>query len=71
MAQSFYVPANPETDAPAPKKAEKFRHWGNPDLAKAMHGKAASGASGTHQDRRTRGLRTRANQRRSAIRDYS
>lgn len=71
MAHTWYVPTNPETATAAPKKAEKFKHWGNPDIAKAMHGLRTSNAAGKHQDRRTKRNRDRSAQNRNAVRDFS
>ncbi len=42
----------------------------NPALAKAMAEKRRSGAAGTHADRRTKRNRTRAAQRRSALKGW-
>jgi hypothetical protein len=47
----------------------KYQHHANPELSKAMHEIARSGAAGIHGDRRTKRNRDRSSQRRNAIRD--
>lgn len=47
----------------------KFRPVSNPALAKGMRDLAFSGASGTHQDGRTKRARTRNASLRAALRD--
>lgn len=53
----------------AATKTPKHRNTANPEWNQAMHGKGSSSCTQPHQDRRTRGQRTRATAKRVAIRN--
>jgi len=49
----------------------KYKGTANPAYAAGMREIRRSGAAGTHGDRRTKRLRTRANVKRAALRDWT
>ena len=53
------------------KTSTRHRPTANPRYAREIHGLRSSNASGTHADRRTKRVRSRAAKKAAAIRDAS